>query len=188
MYTAAMASDSTGFAARAAAAALAALLGLAACGGGGDPAGNAGASSGLYLIDRSDVSAIKFRMIDSLNALRAREGLQPVVYESRLTAAAATHALDMSRQNRPWHYGSDGSSPIDRAAKAGYPGRLVGETISETYESELQTLVAWMGIPAARRVLMAPQAQEMGFAWLQEKSGRIWWSLVMGDRTAAALR
>ena len=184
-----MATDSTGFAARAAAPLLAALLGLAACGGsGGDPAGNTGASSGLYLIDRTDVSAIKYRMIDSLNALRSRERLQPVVYEARLTAAAATHALDMSRQNRPWHYGSDGSSPIDRAAKVGYPGRLVGEAISETYESELQTLVAWMDIPAARRVLMAPQAQEMGFAWLQEKSGRIWWSLVMGDRSAAPLR
>ena len=182
-----MATDSTGFAARAAAPLIAALLGLAACGGGG-PAGNTGASSGLYLIQRTDVSAIKYRMIDSLNVLRERRGLQPVVYESRLTAAAATHALDMSRQNRPWHYGSDGSSPIDRAVKVGYPGRLVGETISETFESELQTLVAWMNIPSARRVLMAPQAQEMGFAWLQEKSGRIWWSLLMGNRTAAPLR
>ena len=182
-----MATDSTGFAARAAAPLIAALLGLTACGGSG-PAGNTGASSGLYLIQRTDVSAIKYRMIDSLNVLRERRGLQPVVYESRLTAAAATHALDMSRQNRPWHYGSDGSSPIDRAVKVGYPGRLVGETISETFESELQTLVAWMNIPSARRVLMAPQAQEMGFAWLQERSGRIWWSLLMGNRTAAPLR
>ena len=86
----------------------------------------------------------------------------------------------MARQNRPWHFGSDGSSPSDRISRVGYAGRLVGETISETYESELETLAAWMDQPDTRRVIMSPDARNMGFAWHQESGGKIWWTLVMG--------
>ena len=52
----------------------------------------------------------------------------------------------MARQNRPWHFGSDGSSPLDRVKRAGYPGMMLGENISETYETELETLSAWMQV------------------------------------------
>ena len=74
----------------------------------------------------------------------------PVELDARLNAAAATHARDMSIQNRPWHFGSDGSSPIDRVRRVGYEGQLVGETISETYETELETLAAWIRKRRAR--------------------------------------
>ena len=37
----------------------------------------------------------------------------------------------MSAQNRPWHFGSDGSSPLVRVQRAGYRGKLLGELISE---------------------------------------------------------
>ena len=96
------------------------------------------------------------------------------------TAAAATHARDMSVQNRPWHFGSDGSSPIDRVRRVGYTGELVGEAISETYETELETLAAWMEEEGSRRVILDPAARELGFSWLQEDNGKIWWTLVMG--------
>ena len=86
----------------------------------------------------------------------------------------------MSVQNRPWHFGSDGSSPIDRVARVGYSGQLVGENISETFETELETLSAWMDVPNTRQVILAADARDMGFAWLQEKNGKIWWTLVMG--------
>ena len=97
-------------------------------------------------------------MLDAVNSLRQAAGAPPVQLNAKLNAAAATHARDMSVQNRPWHFGSDGSSPIDRVARVGYPGQLVGENISETFETELETLSAWMdtpntppGHPCARR-------------------------------------
>jgi hypothetical protein len=54
----------------------------------------------------------------------------PAVLHAFLTAA--THAHDMSVQNRPWHFGSGGSSPIDRAKRAGYTGTVLGKNIAET--------------------------------------------------------
>jgi len=135
----------------------------------------------VYRIRASDTNDIQFRMLDSVNALRQAAGAQPVEFDSRLRAAAATHARDMSIQNRPWHFGSDGSSPIDRTMRVGYQGRLIGETISETYESELETLAAWMEQPDSRTVILDRRANQMGFAWYQEPNGKIWWTLVMGQ-------
>jgi uncharacterized protein YkwD len=139
----------------------------------------------LYRIRASDEAELQFRMLDSINALRGAAARPPVELDERLTAAAATHARDMSVQNRPWHFGSDGSSPIDRVRRVGYEGRLVGETISETYETELETLAAWMEKPDTRRIILSPDAREMGFAWFQEPNGKIWWTLVMGDNLGA---
>ncbi|MFC3613546.1 CAP domain-containing protein [Lutimaribacter marinistellae] len=123
---------------------------------------------------------IQFRMLDSVNALRQASGLRPVQLNAQLNAAAATHARDMSVQNRPWHFGSDGSSPLDRAARVGYTGRFLGEAISETYETELETLAAWMEQDGPRTVIMDPNATDMGFAWFQERGGKLWWTLEMG--------
>lgn len=129
---------------------------------------------------RGDQSKLQYRMLDSVNTLRTVAGLGPVQLNAELNAAAATHSRDMSAQNRPWHFGSDGSSPLDRAARAGYSGPLLGEAISETYETELETLAAWMEEPGPRGVILDPDAVNMGFAWYQEKNGKIWWTLDMG--------
>lgn len=135
----------------------------------------------VYRIDPADSAAIQFRMLDSVNALRVNAGAPVVRLDARLNAAAATHSRDMSIQNRPWLFGSDGSSPLDRARRVGFPGRLLGENISESFESELQTLAAWMAQADTRSVILDPQARFMGFAWYQEQSGKLWWTLNMGS-------
>jgi uncharacterized protein YkwD len=135
----------------------------------------------VYRISASEADVVKFRMLDSVNALRQAAGSAPVTLDAQLTAAAATHARDMAVQNRPWHFGSDGSSPIDRVRRTGYPGQLVGETISETYETELETLAAWMDQPDTRRVILDPSARSMGFSWHQEANGKLWWTLILGN-------
>jgi len=134
----------------------------------------------LYRIPTGSEATIQYRMLDAVNALRLAAGVGEVEFDSRLTAAAATHSRDMERQNRPWHFGSDGSSPLDRVARVGYTGQFLGETISETYETELETLSAWMEQPDTRGVILDPRADQIGFAWYQEASGKIWWTLVTG--------
>ncbi|MGB5836247.1 MAG: CAP domain-containing protein [Albidovulum sp.] len=133
-----------------------------------------------YIIRPSDEARVIYSMVDSINTLRRAAGVAPVSPNPLLTAAAATHARDMSVQNRPWHFGSDGSSPIQRVQRTGYTGQMLGENISETYETEIETLSAWMELPDTRAVVLDPAARDVGFAWLQEPSGKIWWVLVTG--------
>ncbi len=128
-----------------------------------------------------DEARVKFRMLDGVNALRQAAGATSLTLNAELTAAAATHARDMSIQNRPWHFGSDGSSPLQRVTSAGYLGQFKGEVLSETFETELETLAAWMEETGSRTVLLDPEAVDMGFAWFQEENGRLWWVLNSGS-------
>jgi uncharacterized protein YkwD len=134
----------------------------------------------VYNIAAQGEGVIEYRLLDSVNTLRSAKGMQPLVLNAQLNAAAATHSRDMSVQNRPWHFGSDGSSPLLRVQRVGYPGKLLGELISESYETELETLSAWMAQSDTRGVILDPAATELGFAWYQEPNGKIWWTLVTG--------
>lgn len=134
----------------------------------------------VYKIKPGHENEISFRLLDSVNSLRRAQGAQQLSFNAALNAAAATHSRDMAVQNRPWHFGSDGSSPLVRVQRVGYTGTLLGELISETFETELVTLAAWMRQADTRAVLLDPAAREMGFAWFQEPSGKIWWTLVTG--------
>ena len=155
---------------------------LTACGEGGAPRlGSDGKPlPQVHRISARDTDKIKFRMLDSINTLRQASGAGQVQMNALLNAAAETHSRDMSRQNRPWHFGSDGSSPLDRVARIGYTRTLRGENISETFETELETLSAWMDEAGTRNVILDRGATEMGFAWYQEPNGKIWWTLILG--------
>jgi uncharacterized protein YkwD len=157
------------------------VMALAAC---ESPASRMGADGRplpqVYKLNAANEGRVQLRIADSVNSLRKAKALQPVALNASLNAAAATHARDMSVQNRPWHFGSDGSSPLDRVKRAGYPGMMLGELISETYETELETLAAWMENPDTRAILLQPEVRDIGFAYFQEPNGKIWWTLVTG--------
>jgi len=137
----------------------------------------------VYRIGERDVPVIQARMRDAINTVRQQSGLAPVSLNVALTSAAATHARDMSIQGRPWHFGSDGSSPIDRVNRVGYVGHFLGETLSETYETEVETLTAWLEQSDTRGIILDPRVREVGFAWYQEANGKLWWVLTTGAPT-----
>lgn len=127
-----------------------------------------------------DSAAIAGRVLQQINTLRGNIGAAALTPNPQLEAAALAHSRDMSAQNRAWHWGSDGSSPLDRARRQGYAGTVVGENISESYETEIQTLSAWMSTRDTRDVIMDPTATQLGFAWFKEPSGKVWWTLLTG--------
>ena len=158
---------------------LAAATALAACGRDApeDDFGLVERGRTLYRIQPGDEGRIQFGTLDAINALRAARRLAPVALDPRLNAAALTHSRDMARQNRPWNFGSDGSSPIDRIRRAGYGGALIGEAISESFESETETLAAWMADPSVAAMVLDPAARDVGLGWFQQENGKIWWTL-----------
>lgn len=161
-----------------------ALIGLTACDTPTERLGPDGKPlPRVYRINAKDEGTIQYRMLDSINALRSAAGAPPVTLNANLNAAAATHSRDMHVQNRPWHFGSDGSSPLDRVMRSGYRGMMLGENISETYETELETLSAWMEQSDTRDIILDPKATDIGFSWYQEDSGKLWWTLLIGAQT-----
>jgi uncharacterized protein YkwD len=135
----------------------------------------------VYRIGPNDAPRIRQRMQDGINTMRAQSGLPPLAPNAQLASAAATHAQDMSFQSRPWHWGSDGSSPMLRVQRAGYLGAFVGEAVSETFESEVETVNGWMLEPESRTVLLDRRAGEVGVGWHQDTNGKLWWVVVLGE-------
>lgn len=132
-------------------------------------------------INPADAPRVRQRMQDGINTMRSQNGLGPLQPNAALASAAATHAQDMAFQQRPWHWGSDGSSPMQRVQRAGYSGAFVGEMISETFETEFETLNAWMLEPETRQVILDRRAGEVGVGWYQEQNGKLWWVVVLGE-------
>lgn len=163
---------------------LSAALALAACAAPGPTQVPLGADGRpvqvVYRISPTDGPRVRQRMQDGVNALRSQNGLPPLQANAQLASAAATHAQDMSFQSRVWHWGSDGSSPMQRAQRAGYSGTFIGEMISETFENEFETVNAWMTEPETRQVILDRRATEIGVGWHQEANGKLWWTVVLG--------
>ena len=135
-------------------------------------------------INPADAPRVRQRVQDGINTMRAQNGLGPLQANAALASAAATHAQDMSFQSRPWHWGSDGSSPMQRAQRAGYSGTFIGELISETFETEVETVNAWMIEAETRPVILDRRANEIGVGWHQDENGKLWWTVVLGAGAA----
>jgi uncharacterized protein YkwD len=154
-------------------AALAVLLAITACA----PTGGGG---GVRLT-QADEDPIRLRQLDAVNAVRSQGGLPPLQLSAELNAAAETHARDMSVQGRAWHFGSDLTSPRERAFRSGYRGEVVGENISEGSDSDLTVLASWLDFADTRAVIMDPRARGLGMGFFQDATGKIWWVQLIGQ-------
>lgn len=164
-------------------AAIAGLSGCAQLNPGRPPRLNeAGASvQGIYPVTEQNLPRVRQRALETVNNSRAAAGLAPVVLDPALIAAADGHSRSMSQQGRAWHFGPDGSSPLDRARQAGFAGDLIGELVSETYETEVQTIATWMGDPSQRAILLDPAARRIGMGVYQEPNNKLWWTLTVAN-------
>ena len=143
-----------------------------------DPMELANGSSQVYWISKSKSEKIPIRMMESVNNYRIENNLRQITLSEELSIVAREHSKDMYDQDRAWHFGSDGSSPFERVARSGFSGQLVGENISESFESDLDTLDAWMQSSETRSIILSQQAGFMGISWYQAEDGKIWWTQI----------
>lgn len=161
-----------------------ALLGLslvAACAPAGPGPAATPAPGTLVRLTEADAAPIRLRHLEAVNAVRAARNLPPLQMSAQLNAAAETHARDMAVQNRAWHFGSDLTSPRERAFRAGYRGEIIGENIAEGADMDLAVLENWLGFEDTRRIILAPNARGLGLGWYQEPSGKLWWVQLVGE-------
>lgn len=133
-----------------------------------------------FVVTPENMDAIRTRMLEDLNARRIAAGQPPVQLSASLSSAAQTHSRSMQEQRRAWPFGADGSSPLDRARRAGFTGTLIGEVMSETYESDTRTLTEWLRQPEQRALLLDPAARALGLGLAQDPDMKLWWTLSIG--------
>ena len=122
-----------------------------------------------------DAAKIRLRHLDLVNAVRHERNMRGLSYSKELNASASTHALDISNQKRAWNFGSDHSSPQERAELSGFVGMIMGENISETFEGEFSVLQVWLKNSLSSEIILDPRATHIGLGWFQEENGTLWW-------------
>jgi uncharacterized protein YkwD len=128
------------------------------------------------------VRNLSVQMLEAVNKLR-REGCQcgtqymPSVHEltwnDTLELSAKRYVAEMHDNNFLDHISPTGTSPIQRAAQAGYTGNYVGENIARGYYTLKQVMDAWKNSESHCVEMMDSLYYEMGAAqdsdyWDQE--------------------
>lgn len=115
-----------------------------------------------------------------VNEFRAKNGVSPLVLDARLSRAAAMQSDDQARRRSIGHYGSDGSKPKDRAARAGYQAKIASENVASGQKSFSDAMYYWERSSGHRENLLRPNVSAAGVAMAQAENGRAFWTLVLG--------
>jgi uncharacterized protein YkwD len=138
-------------------------------GGGGDPGG---------------LLAQEQELIDLVNQVRQQNGLHPLNIDAALVAAAKRHSTDMAQNNFMSHTGSDGSSPWDRMADAGYRLYYGGENVAAGYPTAGTVLNGWMNSPGHRDNILNSNFLDLGvgYAFGDRSTYGHYWTLTLGSQ------
>jgi len=115
-----------------------------------------------------------------INAFRAQNGVGPVALDARLSRAAAIQSADQAGRRGIGHYGSDGSKPVDRAARAGFRAKISSENVASGQKSFSDAMYYWQRSSGHRENLLRPNVRAVGVAMAQADSGRAYWTVVLG--------
>jgi uncharacterized protein YkwD len=115
-------------------------------------------------------SGVVARIVQLVNAERAKVGCQALTLNSALTKAAQDHSADMAAHQTMSHTGSDGSSPGDRITGAGYDWSAYGENVAYGYATPDEVMAGWMSSPGHRENILNCSFREIGVGLAQPGS------------------
>ncbi|MEO5952274.1 MAG: S-layer homology domain-containing protein, partial [Chloroflexia bacterium] len=119
--------------------------------------------------------------VDIINQRRSSLGLVTLHLNPGLHRATRRHVLDIGPQGLCQHNGTDGSSPWDRAAQAGYTGFAMGEVVGCGYPTPTAVVDGWWNSPGHYAVLTDPNARSIGCGWWLNGQGAGWQACLTGD-------
>jgi uncharacterized protein YkwD len=98
-------------------------------------------------------------------------------WSCKLAKAAGNHVSDMAKNDFMSHTGSDGSTIGQRATKANYIWRNVGENVAKGFEVPSEVHRLWLESPAHCKIIMSSIYSEMGAAKVGD-----YWVVMFGRR------
>ncbi|MFP5391035.1 MAG: CAP domain-containing protein [Gammaproteobacteria bacterium] len=105
----------------------------------------------------------------------------PVTWSDALGQASLAHSSDMAANKYFAHKARDGSVAGERALRAGYHWRVVGENIAVGQLTPEEAVAGWLASPGHCVNVMHPGFTEMGAAYavrMERYPGRVYWTQV----------
>jgi uncharacterized protein YkwD len=126
----------------------------------------------------------QLKLLSLINEFRQQANLSPFELSTILSGAAQAHAEDMVQNSYFDHVGLDGSSPADRAQRAGYPSGFVGENIAAGNELPEAVFEQWINSPGHRDNMLNENYTEVGVGGVlhaPQTENSHYWVLVLGN-------
>lgn len=126
--------------------------------------------------------------LNEMNRIREEAGMGQLSVDVRLVESAAGHSTDMARESFFSHEGSDGSSVGERAKRAGFEWRVIGENIFAGYDDPLRVVEGWMDSPPHREMILTPSVTHVGIAYIHRPFSRLkeYWTANFGTPLGAS--
>ena len=118
--------------------------------------------------------------LTAINAFREKNGRTPLVLDDRLARAAAMQSQAQAARSWIGHEGANGSTPMARAASAGFHAKIASENVASGQKSFADVLSFWEESSGHRTNLLRPNVTAIGVAMAKDKAGRPYWTLVLG--------
>lgn len=109
-----------------------------------------------------DPERVRAEMLAAVNEVRRKAGAPPLKMNRDLQEAAQAHAQDMLARGYFAHESPSGTTVRERARKAGYDWRTIGENIAEGQTSVDEVMKTWMNSPGHRANILNPPFRELG--------------------------
>jgi uncharacterized protein YkwD len=135
----------------------------------------------LYYSNLAPLTPREVETIDLINTRRALMGLNRLNISFELSAAGRRHSYDIGPAGLCQHDGTDGSSPWQRAADAGYTGFAMGEVVGCGYPTSAEVVQGWWDSPGHFGVLTGATAVDIGCGWWLNDSGYGWQTCMTGQ-------
>lgn len=109
------------------------------------------------------------------NQEREKNGLNPLVWDNSLAAAAAAHCSDMIERGFFHHNNPDGKTPFDRLKEANIDYWLAGENIAAGQQSPEDAVKDWMNSRTHRQNILNPSFKSLGVSVMKGGEHKIYW-------------
>ncbi len=145
-------------------------------GGGGGGGGGGGNDPGPGVLDAQESA-----LLTLINDYRTANGARALVSNAYLDVAAKEHSRDMASRNYFDHNSPEGTTPQQRAERAGYRG-FVSENIYAGGELATAVFDAWKASPPHNANLLDPQSEAVGLgrAFNANSEYEWYWTAVFG--------
>jgi uncharacterized protein YkwD len=124
--------------------------------------------------------ATKARVVELVNAERAKAGCGAVHSDSRLAAAAQGHSEDMAARDYFDHTTPDGVDPWERAKAEGYM-TPTGENIAMGQRTAEDVTEGWMNSPGHRANILNCDSKAIGMGLARNSGGTTYWTQMFGS-------
>lgn len=119
------------------------------------------------------------RVVDLVNAERAKYGLSPLRYNATLDAASEAHNIVQVNNRTMSHLNSGDGSPDARIRSYGFYGAW-GENVAVGQSTPEQVVREWMASPTHRANILNGNFSQMGVAYGQTSDGYSFWTQTFG--------